>query len=118
MFKAPVEMTEKIESLKTSLEAQKTNYKDLELKFSQYKWETEQKASLASRESAIKVEETKNEIRKEMQKALIESDLKRVEAIAKLETYEKLDTKTEREAIRQMLDKAIAGLSARPIVSK
>lgn len=60
---------------------------------------------------ALDIESAKNEIRKEMQKSLIESDLKRVKAEASLATYEKMDTKTERLHIQKMLDKAIEGLS-------
>ena len=59
----------------------------------------------------LNIEEAKNTIRKEMEKSLIESDLKRVEAVAKLNTYIDMDTKDDRKQISQMLDKAITGLS-------
>lgn len=59
----------------------------------------------------LDVQKALNGLRKEMQKSLIESDLKRVKAEACLETYVKMDTKAEREHIRKMLDKAIEGLS-------
>jgi len=48
---------------------------------------------------------------KSMEKVLIESDLKRVEAIAKLNTYVEMDTKEERKAITKMLEEAVKGLA-------
>jgi hypothetical protein len=50
-----------------------------------------------------------------MEEALIESDLKRVEAVAKLNTYIDMDTKEERKHIQNMLEKAIEGLGKQKI---
>ena len=80
-------------------------------------WKLNQEANLVERKHQLEIEEEKNKIRSNMQKALIDSDLERVEATAKLEAYEKMDTKEEREHIREMLGKAIDGLSERPIVT-
>ncbi len=66
----------------------------------------------------LDIEEAKNALRKEMQQKLIESDLLRVEALAKLETYEKMDTKDDRKHMRSMLQEAIKGLSVKPMVVK
>jgi phage-related protein len=46
-------------------------------------------------------------IQREMQKALVSSDLTRVEALAKLEVYEKTDTKSDANAIKEMIGKLI-----------
>ena len=64
------------------------------------------------------MENAKHEVRKEMEKALIESDLKRVEAIAKLNTYIDMDTKDEKKHIQKMLEKAIEALGARIVINK
>lgn len=66
--------------------------------------------SLIKRQHALAVEEEKNKIRKEMSKSLIESDLKRVEAVARFETYKEMDTQEERKHIQKMLERAIEGL--------
>lgn len=55
----------------------------------------------------VEIEEERQKLRKEMQKSLIESDLKRVEAIAKLEVNEKLDVKNEFNFIKEMLSKLV-----------
>lgn len=47
------------------------------------------------------------ELRQEMQKALVNSDLTRVEALAKLAVYEKTDTKADANVIKEMLGKLI-----------
>jgi hypothetical protein len=63
------------------------------------------------RKKELDIELAKAELRKEMSKSLIESDVKRADAIARLETYEKMDTKDERKAMMSMLEKTIAGLA-------
>ena len=67
---------------------------------------------------AFEIEKAKDTIRKDMRKALIESDLKRTEAIAKLNTYIDMDTKDERKHIQKMLEKAIDSLGSRVAVQK
>jgi hypothetical protein len=62
------------------------------------------------RTQAFEIEKAKDSIRKEMEKSLIESDLKRVEAVAKYNTYIEMDTKEERTHIQKMLEKAIDAL--------
>ena len=59
----------------------------------------------------LEVEKAKNELRKEMQKDLITADLTRVEAVAKLSIYEKLDNKDQINQQTAMLKTAIEGLS-------
>jgi len=75
-------------------------------------------SDIRKRQNALSIEEAKNEIRKEMQKRLIESDLLRTEAVAKLDTYEKMDTKDDRKHMRSMLDKAITSLGQKPMIVK
>ena len=60
---------------------------------------------------SIEIENAKNELRKEMQKDLITADLTRVEAVAKLSIYEKLDNKDQINQQTAMLKTAIEGLS-------
>lgn len=118
MHKAFVELsTENRQLRESNLNLEKRNAK-LENDLASALKSCKEERELDTRKNALLIEEKLNTLRKEMQKSLTESDLKRVEAIAKLETYEKMDTKTERDAIRNMLEKAIAGLSARPIISK
>lgn len=62
------------------------------------------------REYELKTQEELNALRKSMEKALIESDIKREVAIARLEAYEKMDSKTDREQISKMLETALDGL--------
>lgn len=94
---------------KTSMElrAAKVRAEQLEI----FNQNLEFKLKCANREKELEIEEAKNSIRKEMQKSLVESDLRRVEAEAKLEVYEMMDTKDDANKIREMLDKAITGLS-------
>ncbi len=66
---------------------------------------------------ALDIEKAKNDIRKSMEKSLIESDLRRVEAVAKLNTYIDMDTKDERKHIQEMLKDAIKGLSSKPEIT-
>lgn len=61
------------------------------------------------------MEKAKHEVRKEMEKALIESDLKRTEAVAKLNTYIDMDTKDEKKHIQAMLEKAIDALGKQKV---
>jgi len=61
------------------------------------------------------MEKAKHEVRKEMEKSLIESDLKRTEAVAKLNTYIDMDTKDEKKHIQRMLEKAIDALGKQSV---
>ena len=66
-------------------------------------------------QKSMDIEKAKAEIKKEMEKALIESDIKREVAIARLETYERMVNKDDfNKEIREMLKSAIQGLSAKP----
>ena len=79
-------------------------------------WKWREGEDLRKQGHHLKIEEAKAEIRKQMQKDLIESDLRRVKAEACLETYKAMDTKTDREQIRKMLDKAITSLGQKVAV--
>lgn len=118
MFKASVELIKENANLQSKIN-------DLERKVTKLEWDLEKAKTLCKderdmdkRKMELSIEEERNKLRKEMEKALIESDLKRVEAIAKLETYEKMDTKEERKVLQQMLDKAVTALGQKPMVIK
>jgi hypothetical protein len=59
------------------------------------------------RQSDLKTAEAINKLREEMNKRLVESDILRNEAKAKLEIYEKMDTKTDAECIKNMVKQLI-----------
>lgn len=102
MFKSPVELikeNQRLERREVSLEGQISRLED--------------KLDKAGEKAGWEVEQIKNTVRKDMQKKLIESDLKRTEAVAKLNTYIDMDTKDERKHIQEMLEKAIEGLGNR-----
>jgi hypothetical protein len=74
------------------------------------------KLNVAEQQKALAVEEAKNEIRKSMQEALITSDIKRTDAVARLEAYQQMDTKADHDKLAEMLTLTIKGLSApRPV---
>lgn len=75
--------------------------------------EIEFQLTTKEKEMCLAVEAAKNEIRKEVQEKLIKSDMERIQAVSKLETYEKMNTKDDANKIREMLDKAITGLTNR-----
>ncbi len=80
--------------------------------------EMDMEKSYAKRDMNLEIKEKLNALRSEMQQSLIESDIKRVKAEAHLETYKEMDTKTERIHQREMLKKAIEGLSQKPMLLK
>ena len=73
-------------------------------------WILEREKELDGKLEEMNIEKTRAEIRKQMQKDLIESDLRRVKAEAMYDAYVKMDTKDERKHIRNMLEKAITSL--------
>jgi hypothetical protein len=66
----------------------------------------------------FELEKAKFQKAKEMEKALMESDITRVKAQTALETYQKMDSKDDREHMRKMLDKAITSLGQRIVVKE
>lgn len=90
---------EKIDELKDNIQDLKLELRD-----------ASKRADRAESRSEWEVEKVKNDVKKDMQKKLIESDLLRTEAVAKLNTYIDMDTKEERKHIQNMLEKAIEGL--------
>ncbi len=65
--------------------------------------ELESKNCLLKQQHDLNKQEAINKLREEMQKALITSDLERTEAVAKLEMYEKFDTKEDAKVIKDLL---------------
>lgn len=104
------EMRKRIAQLECDLKCEKCKVWDIEKKY-------KDDESLLKRQHGLTVEEEKNKLRKEMQKDLIQSDLRRVEAVARFETYKEMDTKEERKHTQKMLEKAIVSLGNR-IVGK
>jgi len=73
-------------------------------------WKLEQEDRLKDRKLELSVSEAKHEIVKDMEQKLYESDMRRVEATAKLQMYEKMDTKEQVKQQHALLDKAVDGL--------
>ena len=96
-----------LEKRDATIESLRSDKKRLDAEVSQLKADARYEVKVKD----LDIEKAKADLRKEMQKSLIESDLKRVKAEASLETYEKMDTKAERKHIQNMLEKAIEGLS-------
>jgi uncharacterized secreted protein with C-terminal beta-propeller domain len=99
MHKTSVELIKENCELKDKIRDVESKVKDLEFKL-----------KIAEEWEKVRVEKAKDELRREMQKSLIESDIKRVEAVAKLETYQTMDNKDERKHIMTMLEKSIEAL--------
>lgn len=112
MHKASMELKEKLKKSEAEVKEKQTTIDFLQRKVTMHDWELEKRNT----ENALEVEKAKQDIRKDMQKSLIESDLLRATAVAKLEAYEKMDTKAEREHINKMLEKAIEGLSKEKVI--
>ena len=111
MHKTLVGMIEELEAQVKKLDCDKDRLKELNLSAGERIDGLRKDIEFSKRTQNLAIEEARNTLRKEMQKSLIESDLKRVKAESALEAYEKMDTKTEREHQRKMLEKAIEGLS-------
>lgn len=71
--------------------------------------------SHAQEKAELDKERALNSLRKEMQESLIKSDLMRVEALAKLEIYEKTDTKADANTIKEMISKLIGVMGKQEI---
>jgi len=108
MFKKHLELIEENYELKSKLREIKKELEEINSKH--YR-----EISDLKEKHEFKIEKTKFEKAKEMEQSLIESDLKRVEAVAKLNTYIDMDTKEERKHIQNMLEKAIEGLGKQKI---
>lgn len=67
----------------------------------------ENEIKLSVREREIITNEKLAKLRESMQESLIKSDLLRTEALAKLEVYEKTDTKSDANTIKEMIGRLI-----------
>ena len=109
LHKTVVELTDKVRELTDEL----SNERRLAVK----KWrEMEWELHKLKETQAFEIEKAKYGIRKEMEKSLIESDIARTEAVAKLNTYIDMDTKDERKHIQKMLEEAIKSLGAQKTI--
>jgi len=81
-----------------------------------YKWKME----TMEKEADLRKQKEINEIRASMQESLIKSDLIRTEALAKLEVYEKTDTKADANTIKDMVKQLIdvVGKQSVNVISK
>lgn len=70
-------------------------------------------ASNKEKEYDLKNQQAVNDLREEMRKDLVKSDILRAEAVAKLEIYEKTDTKADANAIKDMIAKLITALGTK-----
>lgn len=70
-------------------------------------FELESKIGFSEREYQIRENNALQKLRDEMSKRLIESDIAKAEAIAKLEVYEKMDTKDDSNTIKESIGKLI-----------
>jgi hypothetical protein len=73
------------------------------------------KMSTMEKEYELSTEKKINELRKSMQESLIKSDLVRTEAVAKLEIYEKTDSKADANAIKDMIGKLIEKIGSQTV---
>lgn len=78
-------------------------------------WQLRQRIDQLRDNQRFLIDKAKFEKAKEMKRKLIESDMKRTEAVAKLDAYLDMDTKSERDHIQKMLEKAITGLANRKV---
>jgi hypothetical protein len=69
--------------------------------------DTKWKLTILEKEAELSTEKKLAELRKSMQESLIKSDLLRTEALAKLEIYEKTDTKADANTIKEMIGQLI-----------
>jgi len=105
------EKDKKIDALQNLVIDYKETVRDLELKVEKL----DAKLERANGKADWEVEKIKSTVKKDMQKKLIESDLKRVEAVAKLNTYIDMDTKDERKKMSGMLEEAIKSLGKQKV---
>ena len=74
-------------------------------------WVLEKEKEQMQKDFELKVELKLSELKTEMQKALIESDLLRTQAISKLEVLEKIDTKSDANEIKKLLHEMVASMA-------
>ena len=107
MFKRNLGEIDKVKKLEEQIKQlqDRIDYGDRELQHVQTILKSERE------EIQFKIDKAIFEKAKSMEQKLIESDLKRVEAVAKYNTYVEMDTKEDHKVIVKMLEKAIDGLS-------
>jgi hypothetical protein len=98
--------TKKIEELKEIVRGKDKQIYELEKKL---EWE--------KRDSGIREQTAITDFKLTVQEKLIESDLERNEAKAKLEVYEKLDTKADANVIKETLGKLVEALGQQQKIS-
>jgi len=119
LFKSSVEVNQyaalqsEITVLKKNLDEAHAENDKLSDELRELKW----KVNCAEREYQLKTEEKLNEVKKSMQESLVKSDILRTEAIAKLEIYEKTDSKADANAIKDMIGKLIEKIGSQPQAS-
>ncbi len=75
-------------------------------------WVLEKEKEQMQKDFELKVELKLNELKTKMQKELIESDLLRTQAIAKLEVLEKIDTRSDANEIKTLLHEMVASMAS------
>lgn len=71
-------------------------------------WILEKEKEQMQKDFELKVDLKLSELKTKMQKELIESDLLRTQAIAKLEVLEKIDTKSDANEIKKLLHEMVS----------
>ena len=94
-----------VADLKARIETKDKHISSLQDEIKQLKFDL----STIKQQAALDQEKAINTLRTEMQKSLITSDITRVQAEARLEVYEKMDTKADsnyiKETLKQLVDK-------------
>src|SRR5690349_636270 len=101
---------EEVENLRKDLQAKDASILDLKegnVVLRGKNEELEKKLERLKEKHDFDIEKAKFDLAKEVEKRLHESDIQRAEALASLKAYEKMDTKSDREHMRKMLEKAI-----------
>lgn len=111
MFTNTVELREEIEDLEQEAKNLKETIKNQERTI----WKLEQEGTLEAKRHALELDKVKQDTLKSVSEKLITSDLQRVEAVAKLNTYIDMDTKDERKHIQKMLEEAIKSLGQQKV---
>jgi predicted nuclease with TOPRIM domain len=112
------EISKENKKLKERNAALESEVEQLELRMTELNDEVKEmqfQTKHAKETAALETEKALNTLRAEMQESLIKSDLLRTEALAKLEVYEKTDTKADANTIKEMVGQLISAIGKQGI---
>lgn len=104
------ELESEILKLKEEVAALKLSAKDEKTIHQQKIAELNNAISEMKKFESYKLESAINEVKKKLSEDAFKSDCLRIKAESALEAYEKMDTKTDREELRKLLQSAVSGL--------